>query len=442
MFDDLIEARPVGGRQLLVYALCLSVLIIDGMDVQLLAFASPVLMRAWAVTKTQLAPAMSAALVGMALGAACGGIAADRLGARRTLLGAVVTFGAATLGSALAGNVAQLIAMRLLSGVGFGIAVPTAMTLVADWSPRRRRGQLVLLMSIGTTLGGTLGGVLAAWLIPVSGWRGLFVASGGITLAAAVLGAMLLPESLTFLVRRACLDEARAWLARMGFDALDALPAPARETASTAMDERLLAPANRRVNAGLWTAFFTLSYTAYAYLSWTPAILTGAGFGLRDAIADTSTYTFAAVLGVLVSGLLLPRAGSRGLSTLAILITVAATVALPRLLGDGAAMPGGVAAAMGLAGFGGGMAQSTLYALAATAYPAACRATALGICVGVSRVGGIVGTALGGVLLQAGGPGGSYFRVLAGMLAVGLVALLAMNRHTPATGLLARRASA
>lgn len=46
--------------------------------------------------------------------------------------------------------------------------------------------------------------------------------------------------------------------------------------------------------------------------------------------------------------------------------------------------------AMLFAGFGGGMSQSPIYALAATAYPATYRATALGVCVGISRVGGII----------------------------------------------------
>lgn len=446
MFDDLIDNRPISGRQKLIYALCLIVLIIDGMDVQLLAFASPVLLREWHIAKTQLAPALAAALVGMAVGATFGGITADRLGGRRTLIGAVVAFGVTTLVSALVGGVAQLVVLRFLSGVGFGIAVPAAMALVSEWSPRKVRGQLVLLMSIGTMLGGTLGGVLAAWLIPAFGWRSLFVVSGGVTVVAAILSVIYLPESLAFLVREARVDEAKMWLKRIVAGEITAAQVSAeratRDMSMPEAGERLLSPVNLRTNIGLWTAFFTLSYAAYAYVSWTPAMLVGAGFSLQNAIGSTSVYTFAAVLGVLTSGVMLPRIGSRGLLVVAIVITVIATVAFPRLLVEGLTMSLLVKVGMFLAGYGGGMSQSTIYALAATAYPATYRATALGACVGISRVGGIVATSIGGMLLEASGANASiYFGMLTVMLIVGLLGLLAMNRHTVAVRALARAAS-
>lgn len=447
MFDDLIDNRPVSGRQKLVYALCLIVLIIDGMDVQLLAFASPVLLREWHIVKTQLAPALAAALVGMAVGATFGGITADRFGGRRTLIGAVVSFGLTTLACAWVTGVTQLIVLRFLSGVGFGIAVPTAMALVSEWSPRRLRAQLVLLLSIGTMLGGTLGGVLAAWLIPAFGWRSIFYVSGGITVAAAVLSIVCLPESLAFLKRQAREDEARVWLARMiGGEPATFHASSEQVTHDASTPEagaRLLSSSNVRTNIGLWSAFFTLSYAAYAYVSWTPTMLVGAGFDLPGAIASTSVYTFAAVLGVLTSGGMLPRIGSRNLLVIAIVMTAAATVAFPYLLSNGVAMSSTVKVAMFFAGFGGGMSQSTIYALAATAYPATYRATALGACVGISRVGGIVSTSCGGVLLEASGESGVvYFGALACMLAAGLIGLLAMNRHTAPTAAMARRASA
>jgi AAHS family 4-hydroxybenzoate transporter-like MFS transporter len=447
MFDELIGDRPASGRQRVIFALCLIILIIDGMDVQLLAFASPVLLTEWHITKTQLAPALAAALVGMAVGAACGGVTADRLGCRRTLIGAIVAFGVTTLASALVTSVPQLIVLRFLSGTGFGIAVPSAMALVSEWSPRRSRGQMVLLMSIGTTLGGTLGGVLAAWLIPALGWRSLFYVSGGITVVAAILGIAYLPESLTFLMRHAREDEARAWLARVISVEIGALRGPrdlsTPDPSVPGAGTRLLSSSNLRVNIGMWTAFFTLSYGAYAYMSWTPALLVGAGFNLQGAIASTSIYTFAAVLGVLTSAVTLSRIGSRSLLLIAILMTVAATVAFPYLLSDGVTTPMPVKVAMFLAGFGGGMSQSTIYSLAATAYPATYRATALGACVGISRVGGIVSISSGGALLEMSGTSGiGYFCVLACMLAVGLIGLMTMNRHTTPAGAISRRVSA
>ncbi|HZZ14061.1 MAG TPA: MFS transporter [Paraburkholderia sp.] len=447
MFDDLIDGRPINGRQKIIFALCLIVLIIDGLDAALLAFASPVLLGEWHITKAQLAPALAASLLGMALGATVGGFAADRFGCRRTLTTVVVAFGVTTLASALVHGVAQLIVLRLLSGIGFGVAVPTAMALASEWSPRRLRGQLVLLMSIGTMLGGTFGGLLAAWLIPTFGWRSIFVVCGGITVAGAILSMIYLPESLAFLIRKSRENEAREWVRRVIGSDVTALPGgaarPLLDTLEQGFGARLMSSANLRVNVGLWIGFFALTYAAFAYISWTPTMLVGAGFDLQSAIRCTSIYTFSAVLGVLVCVVLLPRVGSRGLLLLSIVMTAGGTVAFPGLLSVGPTMGTAVNVAMLFAGFGGGMSQSTIYALAATAYPATYRATALGVCVGISRVGGIVSALGGGFLLEASGPSGvAFFSVLAGMLLVGLTGLAVMNRHIASTSTVTRRASA
>ncbi|WP_158935595.1 MFS transporter [Burkholderia sp. S171] len=435
MFDDLIDARPISTRQKLIFAVCLIVLIIDGMDAQMLAFASPVLLSEWHVTKAQLAPALAVSLIGTAVGALIGGFAGDRFGCRRTLIVIVAAFGMTTFGTALAGGVTQLIVLRLMSGIGFGVAVPTAMALASEWCPRALRGQLVLLMSIGTMLGGTLGGLLAAWLIPAYGWRSIFVAAGAITAVAAALSMIYLPESLVFLIRKTRQDEALVWIKRVLGGDVTALPVGGdRKRLDASVPEagaRLLSSSNLRVNAGLWVGFFALSYAAFAYVTWTPAVFVGAGFDVPAAIRCTSVYTFSAVLGVLVCAVFLPRAGSRMLLLLSIAMGICASIAFPSLLAGGVAKVSALNIAMVFAGFGGGMSQSTIYALAATVYPATYRATALGVCVGISRVGGILSALGGGVLLEAGGPGGTlFFSVIVGMLVAGLIALAVMNRHT------------
>lgn len=440
MFDYLIDNRPVSGRQKLMFGLCLFVLIIDGLDAALLAFASPVLLAEWHITKARLAPALAMSLIGMAGGATFGGMVGDRFGCRRVLVAVVALFALTTLASAAVGSVSQLIILRFLSGVGFGIAVPTAMALASEWSPRKLRGQLILLMSVGPMVGGTLGGLLAAWLIPAFGWRSIFIVSGGITLLSAVLCAIYLPESLVFLIRKARRQEALVWVRRI-FGDIAADPAGAErlplDTSSASAGARLFSLQNLRVNVGLWIGFFTVSYAAFAYICWTPTFLVGGGFNLESAIRCTSVYTFSAVLGVLVCAVLLPRAGSRGLLWLSIATTAAATIALPSLLTHGATAITTVNVAMVLAGFGGGMSQSTIYAIAATAYPATYRATALGVCVGISRAGGISSALGGGVLLEASNV--LFFAIIACMLVVGLVALAVMNRHIGSTAAVARR---
>ncbi|HZZ10199.1 MAG TPA: MFS transporter [Paraburkholderia sp.] len=444
MFDNLIDGRRIGRRQAILFALCLIVLIIDGMDFQLLAFVSPVLLADWKITKAQLAPALAAALLGMAIGAVTGGLAGDRFGCRRILTLVVGLFGLTTLATALVSGVSQLVVLRFLSGVGFGVAVPTAMALASEWCPRRRRGQLVVMLSIGTMAGGTLGGVIAAWLIPTFGWHSIFLVSGGFTLLCAALSALYLPESLSFLARRGRHDDAQAWVTRVLGRTVnvnpDAAAKPFEDSVPPEAGTRLLSSANLRVNAGLWIAFFAISYASFAYMSWTPAVLVGAGFNLLSAIKCTSIYTLSAAIGVVGCALCLPRFGSRALLVGSLGMTIAATLALPNLLATGIAATGAVSIAMFVVGFGGGMSTSTIYALAAMAYPARYRSTGMGVCIGLSRAGGICSVLSGGIQLEMAGAGGRvFFTVVACFVIAGAIGLAAMDRHI-STRHVARRA--
>ncbi|GHG60679.1 hypothetical protein GCM10012320_35370 [Sinomonas cellulolyticus] len=88
---------------------------------------------------------------------------------------------------------------------------------------------------------------------------------------------------------------------------------------------------------------------------------------------------------------------------------------------------------IGLAGFGIGGQQLALNYLIANAYPTQLRATATGWGIGIGRLGSIVGSALGGVLLTGLGPSG-YFAALAVPLVVaGAATLLVKSARTEAS---------
>ena len=85
--------------------------------------------------------------------------------------------------------------------------MPNAIALTTEYSPSRLRGFLVTLMFNGFTLGSLLGGVLAHQLIPVFGWRAVFVAGGALPL-------LLVPVLLVHASRVAAIPAAhpgRAW---------------------------------------------------------------------------------------------------------------------------------------------------------------------------------------------------------------------------------------
>ncbi|MGC1469375.1 MAG: MFS transporter, partial [Sphingorhabdus sp.] len=118
--DEVIDTQPLGRLRLIIMLLISAAVIVDGFDIQMIAFVTPVLLDEWGVTRTELALAISAALIGMAIGAPIGGSVGDQLGRRRAITWSVYFFGIASIAAAIAENVAQLAMYRFIAGVGFG----------------------------------------------------------------------------------------------------------------------------------------------------------------------------------------------------------------------------------------------------------------------------------------------------------------------------------
>lgn len=74
----LLDSRPVGPWQKWMILLCFLVVVMDGFDVVIMGFVGPALKEAWGWTNDDLAPVLSAALVGLTLGALTAGPLGDR----------------------------------------------------------------------------------------------------------------------------------------------------------------------------------------------------------------------------------------------------------------------------------------------------------------------------------------------------------------------------
>ena len=72
---------------------------------------------------------------------------------------------------------------RLITGIGLGGALTAATALIAEFSPRKLRSLAIGAIQVGVPIGGMLGAALAAELIPVHGWRSVFLVGGVLPLA-------------------------------------------------------------------------------------------------------------------------------------------------------------------------------------------------------------------------------------------------------------------
>jgi MFS family permease len=116
--------------------------------------------------------------VGMTLMAALAvGLLATRFGLRELMLGAVVTLACGSVASALAPDLAVLIAAQTLAGLGIGVSYSAAVAATAEWSTAENRVLALTLLgpplawSVGVPLVGLVGEVSwrLAWIVvPVS----------------------------------------------------------------------------------------------------------------------------------------------------------------------------------------------------------------------------------------------------------------------------------
>ena len=397
MIDD--EAVPQPGlpdaQALAAFAMLFAALVSDGFDLQALGFAAPGIVREWGIARPALAPALSAGLVGVFVGAPLFGWVGDRIGRRRTVVLGSVIYGLFCLLSSRAGSVNELVALRFCTGIGLGGVLPNVIALAAEVAPARRRALFTSLITIGISSGGLLAGVIAAWLVPDHGWRILFVVGGVLPLLIALLIGVAMPESPAFRVDRA-----------------------GRTT--TPRHVGLFTGRFASVTPLMWLLFAGVLMSIYLLTSWLPLALEAGGMPPRDAALMNLMLQFGGVVGGVAASLLLSRFRMRLVATMLVCaIATSAVMALVKL------PPAALAVVLGLCGVGLIGCQTSINALAGLAYPTPIRARGVGLALGVGRLGSITGPLVGALFLSfaSAGTSGLFLAPLV-PLAVALAAAL------------------
>lgn len=115
------------------------------------------------------------------------GILVDTLGPRRILfLGGVVAGGGSLL-FGMAESLDSALIGRTLVGLGVSVVFIAMLKIIAVWFEERRFATVVGLSMLVGNLGSVLAGAPLSWLAQATGWRGVFVGVGAVSLVLAAL---------------------------------------------------------------------------------------------------------------------------------------------------------------------------------------------------------------------------------------------------------------
>jgi EmrB/QacA subfamily drug resistance transporter len=168
----------------LLPTLLASALFMDLLDTAALGTALPTMARDFGTDPVHLRPALTAYLVTVAILVPASGWVADRFGAQRVFSAAMLLFLAGSVGCSMSSGVGELVASRVLQGVGGAMMTPVARIIVIAATPRERLVGALNAFTFPAVFGPLLGPPLAGVLLSIASWHWIFLINVPIGLAS------------------------------------------------------------------------------------------------------------------------------------------------------------------------------------------------------------------------------------------------------------------
>lgn len=421
--NEVVDGQKLTMTSLAFFVVALLTLISDGFDLAAMGYIAPELVKEWHISPAQLVPAFSAGIIGMLIGGPVLGMFGDRLGRKRVIVVGLAVIGLSTLATMATRSLVDLVVLRFITGVGLGGVIPNVVALVAEIVPRRLRGRLIVVVSMGIALGIAIPGLTAAVLVPRFGWRVLLLVGGVLPLLVAVAALRYVPESIRYMLERGDRDDEVRRLARQLRPDL-VIDEDSRFTRSAEgpkiarcsikplfMGDLLL------VTPLLWICQAANQMANFFSLTWLPTLLQSAGASTSHAGATASLFS----VGGLVSGLVLMFVIDR-MGVVPLVVLFFAGVPLVASMAASDLSPMAHAIIIAGAGFCVTGVQLGTTALLGIFYPTPIRSLGTGWTQAAGRLGALAAPVVGGILLNMAIPIQALPLAPAALLAVGFVA--------------------
>ncbi len=156
------------------------------LDATIVNTTLPAMARSFGESPLRMQSVVVAYSLTMAMLIPASGWIADRFGTRRVYVGAISLFVIGSIACALSGNLMQLVAARVVQGMGGALLLPVGRLAVLRAFPRERFLQAMSFIAIPGLIGPLIGPTLGGWLVEVATWHWVFL----INIPVGLLGAV------------------------------------------------------------------------------------------------------------------------------------------------------------------------------------------------------------------------------------------------------------
>jgi MFS transporter, putative metabolite:H+ symporter len=336
-----LDRLPIGPFHRRILLLIGIGMFFDGFDIYIAGTVLGVTLKTGFSTLPQNALFISVTFVGMMLGSFGTGFLGDRYGRRFTYQFNLLLFGLASLAAAFAPDMMILIGCRFLMGVGLGAENVVGYSTMTEFVPARSRGKYLGLMAVCVVTGLPVALLVASIVVPMFGWRAMFVLGG--------IGALIvwylrksLPESPRWLEAVGRSEEAEALMQSIEREAAQGQPLPAPAAPSTVkvssdLATLFTAPLLSRMIVGS-VCLITINTLLYGFVTWLPVFFIKQGLSIATSFGYSLLMALGAPIGSAIGALTADRWGRKPTIIGASLISVVLGILYP-LISDPVLLP-------------------------------------------------------------------------------------------------------
>lgn len=412
---------------------------LDAFDALSLAFVLPILIKLWGMTPGQVGLLIAASYVGQLAGALVFSRLAESFGRVHMAAAATALMSVMSLACVLTGNFWMLFVCRLVQGVGVGGEMPVAATYISELLRAQGRGRNFMLYELIFPIGLMMTGQIGTILVPLLGWKSLFLLGGIPGLLVAYL-LYRLPESPRWLIAKERYDEAEVIIEAAEASARRKDPSFSPVIAPLPMDTvrrddngpsgkppnrwlEVLGSAFRGRTIIAWALWASSFFVANSLNNWMPTLYhTVYALDLPTALRAASMTNVAQVAILLVCAFCIDRIGRRVWAVASFLV---GAVLFLVLFTVGAASVWSLIVLATLAYGVIGSINAVLYLYTPEIYPTRMRAIGTGLATSWLRIASAVGPTIVGFMVGAQGVQG-VFLMFAIIAAIGAVAATQM----------------